>query len=255
MEFKGKKGLIFGVANHRSIAYFIAKELSALGAEIGYSYQSERVRGSVEKSLKELNPSFIEECDVLNQESLTNFFKLSKEKLNQIDFIVHIIAFAEREDLGGNFSKVTKSGFSTALETSSYSLIPITYMGSKIMNPEGGSIITISFEASQKVYPGYNVMGTAKAALENCVKQLAYEYGANNIRVNAVSAGPLPTLSARSIDGFNYMRKAHADRSPLKRNITHEEVAHTSSFLLSDLSSGITGAIIPVDSGYGIMGL
>jgi len=255
LEFKGKKGLIFGVANHRSIAYFIAKELSALGAEIGYSYQSERVLGSVEKSLKELNPSFIEECDVLNQESLTNFFKISKEKLNQIDFIVHSIAFAEREDLGGNFSKVTKSGFSTALETSSYSLIPITYMGSKIMNPEGGSIITISFEASQKVYPGYNVMGTAKAALENCVKQLAYEYGANNIRVNAVSAGPLPTLSARSIDGFNYMRKAHADRSPLKRNITHEEVAHTSSFLLSDLSSGITGAIIPVDSGYGIMGL
>lgn len=255
MEFKGKKGLIFGVANHRSIAYFIAKELSDLGAEIGYSYQSERVRGSVEKSLKELNPSFIEECDVLDQESLTNFFKISKEKLNQIDFIVHSIAFAEREDLGGNFSKVTKSGFSTALETSSYSLIPITYMGSKIMNPEGGSIITISFEASQKVYPGYNVMGTAKAALENCVKQLAYEYGANNIRVNAVSAGPLPTLSARSIDGFNYMRKAHADRSPLKRNITHEEVAHTSSFLLSDLSSGITGAIIPVDSGYGIMGL
>lgn len=255
MEFKGKKGLIFGVANHRSIAYFIAKELSALGAEIGYSYQSERVLGSVEKSLKELNPSFIEECDVLDQESLTNFFKISKEKLNQIDFIVHSIAFAEREDLGGNFSKVTKSGFSTALETSSYSLIPITYMGSKIMNPEGGSIITISFEASQKVYPGYNVMGTAKAALENCVKQLAYEYGANNIRVNAVSAGPLPTLSARSIDGFNYMRKAHADRSPLKRNITHEEVAHTSSFLLSDLSSGITGAIIPVDSGYGIMGL
>ena len=255
MEFKGKKGLIFGVANHRSIAYFIAKELSALGAEIGYSYQSERVLGSVEKSLKELNPSFIEECDVLNQESLTNFFKISKEKLNQIDFIVHSIAFAEREDLGGNFSKVTKSGISTALETSSYSLIPITYMGSKIMNSEGGSIITISFEASQKVYPGYNVMGTAKAALENCVKQLAYEYGANNIRVNAVSAGPLPTLSARSIDGFNYMRKAHADRSPLKRNITHEEVAHTSSFLLSDLSSGITGAIIPVDSGYGIMGL
>ena len=255
MEFKGKKGLIFGVANHRSIAYFIAKELSDLGAEIGYSYQSERVLGSVEKSLKELSPSFIEECDVLDQESLTNFFKISKEKLNQIDFIVHSIAFAEREDLGGNFSKVTKSGFSTALETSSYSLIPITYMGSKIMNPEGGSIITISFEASQKVYPGYNVMGTAKAALENCVKQLAYEYGANNIRVNAVSAGPLPTLSARSIDGFNYMRKAHADRSPLKRNITHEEVAHTSSFLLSDLSSGITGAIIPVDSGYGIMGL
>ena len=255
MEFKGKKGLIFGVANHRSIAYYIAKELSNLGAEIGYSYQNERVLSSVEKSLKDLNPAFIEECDVLTQKSLDNFFKISKEKLNQIDFIVHSIAFAEREDLGGNFSDVTKSGFSTALETSSYSLIPITNLGAKIMNPEGGSIITVSFEASQKVYPGYNVMGTAKAALENCVKQLAYEYGANNIRVNAVSAGPLPTLSARSIDGFNHMRKVHADRSPLKRNITHEEVAHASTFLLSDLSSGITGAIIPVDSGYGIMGL
>ncbi|MBH60591.1 MAG: enoyl-[acyl-carrier-protein] reductase FabI [Dehalococcoidia bacterium] len=255
MDFKGKKGLIFGVANHRSIAYYIAKELSSLGAEIGYSYQNERILGSVEKSLNDLNPSFIEECDVLNQNSLDNFFKVAKVKLNQIDFIVHSIAFAEREDLGGNFSNVTKDGFSTALETSAYSLIPITKLGSEIMNPEGGSIITLSFEASQKVYPGYNIMGTAKAALENCVKQLASEYGKNNIRVNAVSAGPLPTLAARSIAGFKEMQKVHSDRSPLKRNVTHEEVANTSSFLLSDLSSGITGAIIPVDSGYGIMGL
>lgn len=255
MNFEGKKGLVFGVANHRSIAYYIAKELHQRGALIGYSYQNERILSSVEKSLANLNPAFIEECDVLDEESLGKFFKSAKKEFNEIDFIVHSIAYAEREDLGGNFSNLTKSGFSTALETSSYSLIPITKLAANIMSKDGGSIITLTFEASQKVYPGYNIMGTAKAALENCVKQLANEYGKSNIRVNAVSAGPLPTLAARSIAGFTMMRKAHAERSPLKRNITHEEVANVSSFLLSDLSSGITGAVIPVDSGYGIMGL
>ena len=153
---------------------------------------------------------------------------------------------AERDDLGGDFSNVSKEGFSTALETSAFSLIPIVKNGSSLMK-NGGSVITLSFEASQKVYPGYNIMGTAKAALENCVKQLANEYGKYNIRVNAISAGPLPTLAARSINGFNDMRKAHAERSPLKRNITHQEVANVSSFMLSELSSGITGATIPVD--------
>ena len=255
MNFEGKKGLIFGVANHRSIAYYIAKSLSEKGAEIGYSYVNERVKNSVSKALKDLNYSFLEECNVLEEQSLINFFKKAKNEFNEIDFIVHSVAYAEREDLGGDFSNTTKKGFTTALETSAYSLIPITKMGSEIMNKKGGSVITLTFEASQKVYPGYNVMGTAKAALENSVKQLANEYGKSNIRVNAVSAGPLPTLAARSIPGFTVMTKAHAERSPLKRNITHEEVANASSFLLSDLSSGITGVILPVDSGYGIMGI
>mgnify|MGYP002863199458 CR=1 FL=1 len=254
MDFKNKNGLIFGVANHRSIAFNIAKLLSEKGAKIGYSYQNERVKGSVEKSLDGLNPKFIEECDVLNEKSVNNFFQRANMEFENINFIVHSIAYAEREDLGGDFSNISKNGFSTALETSAYSLIPIVKEGSKLMN-NGGSIITLSFEASQKVYPGYNIMGTAKAALENCVKQLANEYGKYNLRVNAISAGPLPTLAARSINGFNNMRKAHAERSPLKRNITHEEVANATCFMLSELSSGITGAIIPVDSGYGIMGI
>ncbi|MBK66212.1 MAG: enoyl-[acyl-carrier-protein] reductase FabI [Chloroflexi bacterium] len=254
MDFKGKKGLIFGVANHRSIAYHIAKVLSENGANLGYSYQNERVRDSVSKSLEDSNPAFLEECDVLNEESLNNFFTKASEEFENVDFIVHSIAYAEREDLGGDFSNISKAGFSTALETSAYSLIPILRYGSKLMK-NGGSVITLSFEASQKVYPGYNIMGTAKAALENCVRQLANEYGKDNIRVNAISAGPLPTLAARSINGFNNMRKAHAERSPLKRNITHDEVANASCFMLNELSSGITGATIPVDSGYGIMGL
>ena len=254
MNFKGKKGLVFGVANHRSIAYHIAKVLSNNGAEIGYSFQNERVMESVSKSLKDINPKFLLECDVLKEESIKNFFDKASEEFKEIDFIVHSIAYAERDDLGGDFSNVSKKGFSTALETSAYSLIPIVKNGSSLMK-NGGSVITLSFEASQKVYPGYNIMGTAKAALENCVKQLANEYGKYNIRVNAISAGPLPTLAARSINGFNEMRKAHAERSPLKRNITHEEVANASSFMLSDLSSGITGSTIPVDSGYGIMGI
>ena len=254
MDFKGKKGLVFGVANHRSIAYHIAKVLSDNGAEIGYSFQNDRVKDSVSKSLEGTNPKFLLECNVLDEKSINDFFQKASQEFNEIDFLVHSVAYAEREDLGGDFSNVTKEGFSTALETSAYSLIPLVKYGAKLMK-NGGSIITLSFEASQKVYPGYNIMGTAKAALENCVKQLANEYGKNNIRVNAISAGPLPTLAARSINGFNEMRKAHAERSPLKRNITHEEVANASSFMLSDLSSGITGATIPVDSGYGIMGL
>ena len=254
MNFKGKKGLVFGVANHRSIAYHIAKVLSDNGAEIGYSFQNERVMESVSKSLKDINPKFLLECDVLKEESIKNFFDKASEEFKEIDFIVHSIAYAERDNLGGDFSNVSKEGFSTALEISAYSLIPIVKNGSSLMK-NGGSVITLSFEASQKVYPGYNIMGTAKAALENCVKQLANEYGKYNIRVNAISAGPLPTLAARSINGFNEMRKAHAERSPLKRNITHEEVANVSSFMLSDLSSGITGSTIPVDSGYGIMGI
>tara|TARA_B100000902_G_C27276415_1_gene899112 strand:+ start:466 stop:1230 length:765 start_codon:yes stop_codon:yes gene_type:complete len=254
MDFKGKKGLIFGVANHRSIAYHISKVLTENGAILGYSYQNNRVKDSVSKSLEDSNPAFLEECDVLNEESLNNFFTKASEEFENVDFIVHSIAYAEREDLGGDFSNISKAGFSTALETSAYSLIPILRYGSKLMK-NGGSVITLSFEASQKVYPGYNIMGTAKAALENCVRQLANEYGKDNIRVNAISAGPLPTLAARSINGFNNMRKAHAERSPLKRNITHDEVANASCFMLNELSSGITGATIPVDSGYGIMGL
>ncbi len=172
-----------------------------------------------------------------------------------LDFVVHSIAYAERDDLGGNFSETGIDGFRTALEVSAYTLIPITSMAVPHFGENGGAVVTLTFDASEKVYPGYNVMGTAKAALENTVRQLAAEYGGKSVRINAVSAGPLPTLAARSIPGFNEMRRAHADRAPLGRNITHTEVAHASVFLLSDLATGITGHVLPVDGGYGIMGI
>ena len=254
MDFTNKRGIIFGVANPRSIAWAISKSLSDNGAQLAFTYQNERLKDPVSKAVKDMNPIELIECDALNENQIEEVFQKVSES-GPIDFVVHSIAFAQREDLGGNFSETSLDGFRTALEVSAYTLIPIVKHAAPHINKDGGSIITMSFEASNKVYPGYNIMGTAKAALENSVKQLAYEYGSKNIRVNAVSAGPLPTLAARSIPGFNDMRNIHASKSPLKRNVSHEEVANTSLFLLSDLSSGITGAVIPVDAGYGIMGL
>ena len=254
MDFKNKRGIIFGVANSRSIAWTISKSLSENGASLAFTYQNERLKAPVSKAVKDMNPIELLECDALDENQIEEVFK-KFSKSGPIDFVVHSIAFAQREDLGGNFSETSLDGFRTALEVSAYTLIPIAKHAANYINKDGGSILTISFEAANKVYPGYNIMGTAKAALENSMKQLAYEYGEKKIRVNAVSAGPLPTLAARSIPGFNDMRNIHANKSPLKRNITHEEVANTCLFLLSNLSTGITGAVIPVDAGYGIMGL
>ena len=255
MDFTNKKGIIFGVANPRSIAWAISKSLSQNGAQLAFTYQNERLKNPVSKAVKDMNTIELIQCDALDENQIEKVFKKVSKSMGHIDFVVHSIAFAQREDLGGNFSETSLEGFRTALEVSAYTLIPIVKHAASHMNKEGGSILTITFEASNKVYPGYNIMGTAKAALENSMKQLAYEYGKNNIRVNAVSAGPLPTLAARSIPGFSEMRSIHANKSPLKRNISHEEVANASLFLLSNLSSGITGTVIPVDAGYGIMGL
>ena len=172
-----------------------------------------------------------------------------------VDIVIHSVAFADRKDLGGAFSASDLQGFRTALEVSAYTLIPIVSKAVPHMGEEGGSVVAMTFDAANRVYPGYNIMGTAKAALENEVRQLANEFGPRNVRVNAVSAGPLPTLAARSIPGFNQMRRAYSDRSPMQRNVTHEEVANAALFLCSGMSSGITGAVIPVDAGYGIMGI
>ena len=190
-----------------------------------------------------------------NNESEVKEVRKFHETHGDIDFIIHSIAFANREDLGGDFSNLSKDGFSLALETSSYSLVTIAREASEYFSKEGASVISMTFDASSRVYPGYNVMGTAKAALENINRQLSAQFGPAKIRFNSISAGPLPSLSARSIPGFTEMRKAHEERSPIKRPITHEEVANTALFLISDLSSGITGSIIPVDGGYGIIAL
>ena len=255
IDLSGKKGVVFGVANQRSIAWGISKALAEAGAELAFTYLNERLKKGVEKAVSALGDPLLVECDATNDDQVIDVYKQAAGAMGKVDFVVHCIAFADRDDLGGDFSATSLAGFRTALEASAYTLMPVTRHAVPHMPEEGGAVVTLSFDASRRVFPGYNIMGTAKAALENEVGQLANEFGPKNVRVNAVSAGPLATLAARSIPGFNTMRHAYEERSPLKRNVTHEEVADVALFLLSDMSSGITGAVIPVDAGYNVMGI
>lgn len=254
VDLKGKRGLVFGVANNRSIAWAISEILHNAGAELAVVYQNERLKDRVTKLTEPWSNATTIQCDVSSDEQIESVFAEIQQMFGSISFVVHSIAFANREDLEGDFSKTSRQGFQAALEVSAYSLIPITRYAAPLMT-QGGSILTLTFSASERVYPGYNVMGTAKSALENEVRQLAAEMGRMNIRVNALSPGPLDTLAARGIHGFLDMKHIHAKRSPLQRNITQEEVAKVALFLCSDLSSGITGTVIPVDAGYHIMGI
>ena len=257
IDLTGKTAAVFGVANHRSIAWDIAKILDQAGAEVILGYQNQRVFNSVESLSKTLTQSStLVECDASEDSQIENAMKKigDASKSGNIDIIIHSIAFADKDDLGGPFVDVSKNGFITALSISAYSLIPIARYGSKYMT-NGGSIVSMTYQASTRVFPGYNVMGTAKAAQENEIKQIAADLGHLDIRANAVSAGPLDTLSSRVISGYRDMKNIHKEKSPLKRNITTEEVSKTALFLSSDLSSGITGEIIHVDTGYNIMGI
>lgn len=255
LDLTGKKGVVFGVANARSIAWAISKALAEAGADLAFTYQTERLLEPVTKAVSALGEPCLVQCDATDPAQVGAAYDTAVGALGGLDFVVHSIAYAERDDLGGDFSKTGLAGFRTALDVSAFTLIPVTALAVPHMGEDGGSVVTLTFNASDKVYPGYNVMGTAKAALENEVRQLAAEFGPKSVRVNAVSAGPLPTLAARSLPGFNEMRRAHAARAPLGRNITHDEVADAAVFLLSDLASGITGHVLPVDGGYGIMGI
>lgn len=248
----GKKGIVFGVANDRSIAWAITQILAQSGATLAVTYQNERLRSRVEKLVEPYNSVSLFECDVTNDNNIETLFHAVQKQYGSLDFVVHCIAFAQKEDLQGAYSAIDREGFRVALEISAYSLLPIVKNAAVIMT-KGGSVLTLSFLAAERVFPGYNIMGTAKAALENEVKQLAYEFGQKNIRVNAISAGPLDTLSSRGIKGFLDMKGIYAERSPLRRNITHQEVANTALFLCSDLATGITGNIIHVDAGYHVM--
>jgi len=254
ISLEGKKGIIFGVANHRSLAWAIAQLLHQTGARLAITYQNERLRELVSRLASNLGDVLLLQCDVTRDDQLEATFKEVEERFGDLSFLVHSIAYANREDLGGEFSKTSREGFRVAMEVSAYSLIQVARYAAPLMK-EGGSIVTLSFQASERVFPGYNIMGVAKAALENEVRQLAAELGRRNIRVNAISPGPLDTLSSRVIHGYLDMKRVHAERSPLGRNITHQEVAKAALFLLSDLSSGITGTVIPVDAGYHIMGI
>lgn len=255
IDLGGKSGIVFGVANHRSIAWSIAQLLHLAGADLAVAYQNERVRGSVEKLIDQWDDdTLLVECDVSGDANIDRAVDVAARRFGKIDIVVHSIAFAERDDLGGAYMSTGREGFRTALDVSAYSLLPISRYAAPHMT-DGGSIVAMTFQASERVFPGYNVMGTAKAALENAVKQIASDLGSQNTRVNAISAGPLDTLSSRVISKYRDMKRVHADRSPMKRNITSEEVAKAALFLCSDLSSGITGEIVHVDTGYNIMGI
>ena len=252
IDLSGKNGVIFGVANDRSIAWGIARLLGEAGARLALTYQNDRVKDRVSRLADTLDGAVTLPCDATDDAQISEVFSQLNESFGEISFLVHSIAFAQREDLAGRFADTSREGFQIALEVSAYSLIPLVRHAADLML-DGGSVLTMTFNASQRVYPGYNVMGTAKAALEHSVRQLASEFGGQGVRVNAISAGPLETLAARGISGFRDMRKLHEETAPLKRNISVDEVAKTALFLCSDLSSGITGSIIPVDAGYHIM--
>ena len=252
IDLSGKKGVVVGVANERSIAWGIASILSQAGARLALTYQNDRVKDRVTRLAESLDGALTMPCDATDDAQIEDVFSQVREAFGDISFLVHSIAFAQSEDLSGRYSDTSRDGFHIALEVSAYSLLPLVRHAAALM-PDGGSVVTMTFQASQRVYPGYNVMGTAKAALEHGVRQLAAEFGGQNIRVNAISAGPLETLASRGIQGFRDMKRLHAQTAPLKRNISMEEVAKTALFLCSDLSSGITGSIIPVDAGYHIM--
>lgn len=255
MKLENKRGIIFGVANKRSIAWATAQALHEAGARLAFAYQGERLKENVESLTRgEMPESPLYSCDVTNQQEVDATFSQLSKDVGRIDFLVHSIAFAPREALEGEYMKVERDAFLTALEISAYSLTQLARAVAPLMT-EGGSIVTMTFHGADKVYQGYNIMGVAKAALESSVRYLAADLGPKNIRVNAVSAGPIQTLSARGVAGLSTMLKHHAERAPLKRNVEVREVGNAALFLCSPLSSGITGETIFVDCGYNVMGL
>jgi len=256
IDLSGQNAVVFGVANQRSIAWAIAVALDQAGARLVLTYQNERLRENVEKLASSLSsPPLLMECDVSEDAKVEAMFQKLAGELGHIEVLIHSIAFADRDDLGGRFVDTQREGFRMALDISAYSLVSVVRNGAPLMAENGGCVLTLTFQASTRVFPGYNIMGTAKAALENEVRQLAWDLGRDGVRINAVSAGPLDTLSSRVISKYRDMKRVAAERSPLGRNITHQEVADTALFLCSPMASGITGEILHVDCGYNVMGI
>jgi enoyl-[acyl-carrier protein] reductase I len=245
--------VVFGVANKRSIAWAIAQQMQQAGAQLAITYQNERLKQEAADMIGELPNAQAFQCDVSRDEEIAQLFTQLKGRYGKLDALVHSIAYAPGEDLKGEFADTSREGFRIALDTSAYSLVALARAARPLMT-EGGSIMTMTYYGSERVIPRYNVMGVAKAALEASVRYLAYDLGKNNIRVNAISAGPIKTLASRGISGFGEMLKEQAERAPLKRNVDVKEVATTAVFLASDAGSGITGETIYVDCGYNIMG-
>lgn len=251
---EGKKALILGVANEKSIAYGIAKIFYENGALLGFNYLDERIEKRIKPIAQELNSDVVIKCDVSKDEDIKNLVKEIEERWGSIDIIVHSIAFANKEYLKDVYYKVDRESFLQAMDISVYSFTALAREFLPIMN-EGGSLLTLSYYGAEKVIYNYNVMGVAKAALEASVKYLARDFGEKNIRVNCISAGPIKTLAAMGIADFGDIQKVAAERSPLKRTVSIDEVGKASLFLCSDLASGITGEILYVDAGYNIIGM
>jgi len=253
IDLKGKVAVVFGLANKRSIAWGIAQKLAAAGATLAIGYQNERMKLEAHGLIAELPGATGFQCDVSIDAEIDAVFAALKEQHGKIDILVHAIAFAPPAALKGEFLNTTREDFRIAHEVSVYSLIALSRAAAPLMT-EGGSILTLTYLASERVVPHYNVMALAKASLEATVRYLSYELGAKNIRVNAISAGPINTLAARGVGDLSTMRSAQVERSPLHRNVDQEEVGGTALFLASPLASAVTGEVIYVDCGFNIMG-
>ncbi len=255
IDLSDRWALVCGVANRRSLAWAIARRLHQAGAKLILSYRDDRLRPTVARLAAELTPEpLLLPCDVRSEGEIAELFNAIAAHSGRLDYLVHSIAYAPLEELQRPFVETSRAGFHETLEISAYSLIALARGAAPLMR-DGGAIVTLSFQAAERAFPSYNVMGVAKAALEGIVRQLAYELGEKNIRVNAISPGPVRTTAARLIPGFSQFQKLFKERAPLRREITHEDVANAALFLLSDLSSGITGEVLHVDSGYHIVGV
>jgi enoyl-[acyl-carrier protein] reductase I len=252
---EGKTGLVLGVANKRSIAWSCAQSLSAAGMRVALTYQGDRLEKGVRELAAELPGSIALPCDVTQDESLDGLFASLEKELGGLDALVHAIAFAKREELTGDFFNTSREGWAIAQEVSAFSLLALSRRALPLMEGRAGSIVTLSYIGGERVVPNYNVMGVAKAALEASVRYLANDLGPRGIRVNAISAGPLRTLSSAGIAGFTDILDHVAERAPLRRNITAEEVGDACLFLASPMSRGITGSVVYVDAGYHVMGV
>ena len=251
---KGKRGLIMGVANDRSIAWGIAAKAHEAGAELAFTFQGDALEKRVRPLAASVNSDLVVSCDVTNDDDIDRLFSEIEQKWGKLDFIVHAIAYSDKAELKGDYYNTTRDNFSRTMDISVYSLTAITQRAQSVLN-DGGSIVTLTYYGAERVMPHYNVMGVAKAALEASVRYLAADLGERNIRVNSLSAGPVKTLAASGIGDFRYILKWNAYNSPLKRNVSLDDIGGSGVYLLSDLSSGVTGETHHVDCGYHVVGM
>jgi enoyl-[acyl-carrier protein] reductase I len=251
---KGKRGLIMGVANQRSIAWGIAQACADAGAELAFTYQGEALERRVKPLADSIGANLVLPCDVTDEASIDAVFDTLKQQWGEIDFVVHAIAFADKDELTGRYVDTSPGNFAMSLNISCYSFTAVANRAEKLM-PNGGSLLTLSYFGAEKVIPHYNVMGVAKAALEASVRYLAADLGKQNIRVNSISAGPIKTLAAAGIGGLRMMLKWNEENAPMRKNVTIEEVGNSALYLLSDLSTGVTGENHHVDAGYNAIGM